>query len=83
MAEAATAQIESLISQLQHEGLLDEQFSMLITLQDDDSPDFVVEVVQLYFEVGLDLCQRLIGFEANVKFVRISSRVFILVAGFC
>mmetsp|Transcript_35168 Transcript_35168/g.89033 ORF Transcript_35168/g.89033 Transcript_35168/m.89033 type:complete len:149 (-) Transcript_35168:489-935(-) len=50
MAAVATAQIEALITQLQHEGVLDEQFSMLITLQDEASPDFVTEVVQLYFE---------------------------------
>ncbi len=53
MAQAAQAQIEQLVSRLQHEGVLDEQFVQLMMLQDDSNPDFVMEVVQLFFEVGL------------------------------
>lgn len=42
--------IEQLVVALQHEGVLDEQFQQLMLLQDDTNPDFVAEVVQLYFE---------------------------------
>ncbi|KAE8675344.1 Histidine-containing phosphotransfer protein 1 [Hibiscus syriacus] len=35
---------------LYHEDFLDEQFSQLQDLQDENNPDFVVEVVTLFFE---------------------------------
>ena len=38
------AQLDSLISELLAEGLLDEQFSQLMQLQDDTNPHFVAEV---------------------------------------
>lgn len=49
-AEQINASIEQLLSQLNQEGLLDEQFSQLQQLQDANNPDFVQEVVELYFE---------------------------------
>ncbi|GIM05093.1 hypothetical protein Vretimale_9574 [Volvox reticuliferus] len=51
--------IESLLLQLQNEGILDEQFQQLMQLQDDTNPDFVAEVVQLYFEDSVQKIERM------------------------
>lgn len=46
----ATAAISQLVKEMQAGGLLDDQFMQLLALQDETNPDFVSEVVQLYFE---------------------------------
>eukprot|EP00879_Flechtneria_rotunda_P024406 GHRR01025870.1.p1 GENE.GHRR01025870.1~~GHRR01025870.1.p1 ORF type:complete len:150 (+),score=56.97 GHRR01025870.1:970-1419(+) len=47
---AINQHLEQVVKQMQADGLLDEQFGQLLALQDDSNPDFVSEVVQLYFE---------------------------------
>jgi len=51
--------IEQLLLQLNQEGLLDDQFSQLRQLQDESNPDFVQEVVELYFEDSATKLDRL------------------------
>lgn len=46
----AAAAIGQLVKEMQAGGLLDDQFMQLLALQDEANPDFVSEVVQLYFE---------------------------------
>ncbi|KAK9869060.1 hypothetical protein WJX84_011902 [Apatococcus fuscideae] len=41
--------IARLIQQLRAAALLDDQFSQLLQLQDESNPDFVQEIVELYF----------------------------------
>lgn len=48
--ETVQAQLDTHLNQLTQEGLLDEQFMQLLQLQDETNPDFVTEVVDLYFE---------------------------------
>eukprot|EP00798_Chlamydomonas_sp_ICE-L_P030372 gene30372-35378_t len=49
---ALQQQINALLAQTEQEGVLDGQFMQLVSLQDDSNPDFVSEVIQLYFEDG-------------------------------
>lgn len=55
---AAAAQLEAAVKQMQAEGLLDDQFQQLLALQDEANPDFVAEVVQLYFQDGAGKIER-------------------------
>ncbi len=54
MAATSASQVEQaimgLVQALTNEGVLDEQFQQLLMLQDESNPDFVAEVVMLYFE---------------------------------
>lgn len=51
--------IDRLVFQLQQEVVLDEQFQQLMQLQDESNPDFVTEVIQLYFEDSAQKLDRL------------------------
>ncbi|PKU80546.1 Histidine-containing phosphotransfer protein 1 [Dendrobium catenatum] len=66
-----------LISALFREGFLDAQFTQLQQLQDESNPDFVVEVVTLFFEdserVLNDLCNVLS--QQVVDFNRVDAHV--------
>jgi histidine-containing phosphotransfer protein len=56
--QALSQSLEHLVLQLQQEGVLDEQFSQLMQLQDESNPDFVQEVVQLFFEDSVQKIER-------------------------
>lgn len=49
-AASVQAQLDTQLTQLTQEGLLDEQFMQLLQLQDETNPNFVSEVMDLYFE---------------------------------
>ncbi|CAK0784187.1 hypothetical protein CVIRNUC_007391 [Coccomyxa viridis] len=54
-------QIDQLLNGLGQEGLLDDQFAQLMQLQDESNPDFVAEVVELYFEDSAGKLDKLEG----------------------
>jgi histidine-containing phosphotransfer protein len=43
-------QLDAYVRQMQAEGVLDDQFQQLLTLQDESNPDFVAEVAALYLD---------------------------------
>ncbi|KAH7652182.1 histidine-containing phosphotransfer peotein protein [Dioscorea alata] len=53
------ADMNRLIAVLFHQGVLDEQFIQLRQLQDDSSPNFVYEVVTIYFRESEKLLRNL------------------------
>lgn len=71
-------QLVEYTSSLFQEGFLDDQFNQLQLLQDESNPDFVVEVVTLFFEDAEKLLNQLekeIGQENNVDFKRVDALV--------
>jgi histidine-containing phosphotransfer protein len=51
--------LETYVKQMQAEGLLDDQFQQLLSLQDESNPDFVSEVVTLYFQDSVGKLEKL------------------------
>jgi len=50
--DSISSAIEHLVSGLIGDGMLDDQFRQLMSLQNEQSPDFLTEVVQLFFLEG-------------------------------
>jgi hypothetical protein len=61
------------------QGFLDEQFTQLQQLQDDSNPDFVTEVVVLFFEDSEKLLHNL----ANALYVNHYAVYSTIFSGFC
>jgi histidine-containing phosphotransfer peotein len=55
---AIRCELETLVRQMASEGVLDDQFQQLLALQDESNPDFVREVVTLYFEDSMGKIER-------------------------
>jgi len=53
------SQLDGLVRQMQSECILDDQFQQLLDLQDETNPDFVSEVVELYFEDSVQKIERI------------------------
>ncbi|XP_065853625.1 histidine-containing phosphotransfer protein 1-like [Euphorbia lathyris] len=70
-------QLNDYTSSLFHEGFLDDQFNQLHQLQDESNPDFVVEVVSLFFEDSERLVNELAKAldQQSVDFKRIDAHV--------
>ncbi|KAF2287942.1 hypothetical protein GH714_003391 [Hevea brasiliensis] len=70
-------QLVDYTASLFHEGFLDEQFNQLQQLQDENNPDFVVEVVSLFFEDSERLLNELAKAleQQSVDFKRIDAHV--------
>jgi histidine-containing phosphotransfer protein len=67
-AQQLLAERDALAARCAAEGVLDEQFAQLLSLQDDSNPDFVLEVVTLYFDDSAQKAQRiaaLVGLGAD------------------
>ncbi|GMI79264.1 histidine-containing phosphotransmitter 1 [Hibiscus trionum] len=62
---------------LYKEGFLDEQFTQLQELQDENNPDFVVEVVSLFFEDSERLLNELTTAleQQSIDFKRVDAHV--------
>ncbi|XP_057969640.1 pseudo histidine-containing phosphotransfer protein 6 [Malania oleifera] len=60
-AHRLRADMNRLLAQLFHQGVLDEQFLQLQQLQDESSPNFVSEVLNIYFHESEELLRNLRG----------------------
>ncbi|KAL5138798.1 Histidine-containing phosphotransfer protein 3 [Glycine soja] len=70
-------QLVDYTASLFHEGFLDDQFNQLQQLQDESNPDFVVEVVTLFFEDAERLLNELtktLG-QPSIDFKRLDAHV--------
>ncbi|CAN1838184.1 Histidine-containing phosphotransfer protein 1 [Linum perenne] len=70
-------QLVDYTASLFQEGILDDQFTQLQSLQDDSNPDFVVEVVSLFFEDSERLINELAQSleQTSIDFKKIDAHV--------
>ncbi|WCJ43209.1 Histidine-containing phosphotransfer protein 1 [Euphorbia peplus] len=71
-------QLVEYTASLFHEGFLDDQFSQLQQLQDESNPDFVVEVVSLFFDDSERLVNEMskaLADQQSVDFKKIDAHV--------
>ncbi|TXG65670.1 hypothetical protein EZV62_006945 [Acer yangbiense] len=70
-------QLVDYTNSLFHEGFLDEQFNQLQQLQDESNPDFVVEVVSLFFQDSERLLNELAKIleQQNIDFKKVDAHV--------
>ncbi|XP_057473703.1 pseudo histidine-containing phosphotransfer protein 6-like [Actinidia eriantha] len=67
-ADRLRADMNRLLAFLFHQGVLDEQFLQLQQLQDESSPNFVSEVVNIYFHESEKLLRNLRGLVLEREF---------------
>ncbi|KAL6334113.1 hypothetical protein AAG906_004544 [Vitis piasezkii] len=67
-ADRLRADMNRLLALLFHQGVLDEQFLQLQQLQDETSPNFVSEVVNIYFHESEKLLRNLRGLLMDREF---------------
>ncbi|KAF7124430.1 hypothetical protein RHSIM_Rhsim12G0191300 [Rhododendron simsii] len=67
-ANQLLADMNRLLSLLFHQGVLDEQFLELQQLQDETSPNFVYDVVNIYFQESEKLIRNLRGLLVDKEF---------------
>ncbi|XP_015947892.1 pseudo histidine-containing phosphotransfer protein 6 [Arachis duranensis] len=67
-ADLLWADMNRLLAFLFHQGVLDEQFLQLQQLQDETSPNFVSEVVNIYFHESEKLLRNLRGLLMEREF---------------
>lgn len=77
MDTATQKQLDEYTTSLFNEGILNEQFTQLQSLQDESNPDFVVEIVTLFFEDSERLLNELAKSleQENVDFKRVDAYV--------
>uniref|UniRef100_A0A5B7B276 Histidine-containing phosphotransfer protein n=1 Tax=Davidia involucrata TaxID=16924 RepID=A0A5B7B276_DAVIN len=70
-------QLVDYTTSLYNEGFLDDQFTQLQQLQDESNPDFVVEVVSLFFEDSERLLNELTKAldQQSVDFIKVDAHV--------
>ncbi|GAV81481.1 Hpt domain-containing protein [Cephalotus follicularis] len=67
-ADQLLADMNRLLAFLFHQGVLDEQYLQLQQLQDESSPNFVSEVVNIYFHESEKLLRNLRSLLMDIEF---------------
>ncbi|KAF3454400.1 hypothetical protein FNV43_RR04847 [Rhamnella rubrinervis] len=77
LAAQLQRQLTDYTTSLFNEGFLDDQFNQLQQLQDESNPDFVVEVVSLFFEDSERLLNELATtlVQQDIDFKRVDAHV--------